>query len=163
MGGEVITKPTVSPTATVEPTAVPTKKPSVEPTIEPTVEPTNKPNIQPIKKPIKYSKNSILAKKKTTIGGITVTRKSVAANKKSAKVKFSWKKVKNADRYISYVKDGKKWKKVKISKKNSFVKTIKKNQNYKIVAQDKVSVKVKGKKKYTYKNIKTLKRTVKFK
>lgn len=153
MGGEVITKPTTMPTNT----------PSAAPTVEPTVEPTNKPNIQPIKKPIKYSKNSILAKKKTTIGGITVTRKSVAANKKSAKVKFSWKKVKNADRYISYVKDGKKWKKVKISKKNSFVKTIKKNQNYKIVAQDKVSVKVKGKKKYTYKNIKTLKRTVKFK
>lgn len=163
MGGEVITKPTVSPTATVEPTAVPTKKPSVEPTIEPNAVPTEKPNIQPTKKPIKYSKNSVLAKKKTTVGGITVTRKKVAANKKSAKVRFSWKKVKNADRYVSYVKDGKKWKKVKISKKNSFIKTIKKNQNYKIVAQDKVSVKVKGKKKYICKNIKTLKRMVKFK
>lgn len=153
MGGEVITKPTATPTNT----------PSAAPTVEPSVEPTDKPNIQPIKKPIKYSKNSVLAKKKTTIGGITVTRKKVAANKKSAKVRFSWKKVKNADRYVSYVKDGKKWKKVKISKKNSFIITIKKTSKYKVIAQRKVITKIKGKKKYTYKNIKRLSRMVKLK
>lgn len=166
MNGDIITKPTVEPTKTPasdDMNGEVVTTPTVEPTIVPTTEPTAEPTVKPIKKPIKYSKNSVLAKKKTTIGGIAVTRKSVAANKKSAKVKFSWKKVKKADKYTAYVKKGKKWKKIKSSKKNSFIITIKKTSKYKVIAQKKVAARTKGKKKYIYKNIKTLKRTVKFK
>ena len=147
--GEIITKPTAEPTIT----------PSVEPTIQPTTKPTDEPEVEPTIKPVKYTKNSVLAKKKTTVHGITVTRNSISKDKKSAKITLSWKKYKKAKRYVIYKKVGKKWKKLKVVKKNKYSLKIRKTEKYRVNIQ-KV---IKNKKKVYYKNIKSRSRTVKFK
>ena len=114
----------------------------------------------------KTTKKTLLNTKKTTSNGITVTRRKIAANKRSAKITISWKKVKKAKRYIVYCKKNNKWKKIKTTSKNKVTITIKKTEKYKVISQKKIIKKAKGKKgkkKTTYKTIKTLTRTVKFK
>ena len=166
MNGDIVTKPTAEPTKTPasddmngEVITTPTIEPTTVPTAEPTVKPTETPTVEPTIKPVKYSKNSVLAKKKTTVHGITVVRNSVSKDKKSAKITLSWKKYKKAKRYVIYKKVGKKWRKLKVIKKNKYSLKIRKTEKYRVNIQ-KV---IKNKKKVYYKNIKLRSRTVKFK
>lgn len=139
-------KPTKTPTSDdmngeiiTKPTVVPTEQPTIAPTSEPNVEPSTEPTVEPTKAPVKKP------------------------SKKVKKKKLTWKKVKGAKRYVIYIKKGKKWKKIKTLKVNKLSVKIKKNEKYRIIAQKKVTKKVKNKKKTTFKKIKVISKAVKFK